>query len=136
MGRSLAGAGGRVSGLGEVLGKCGRMKELCIAGGLAFCVFVAAFYQSYRDKQRWKRITEGMSLFGDRHDIPPLVLDGGTFEAHERNVLVIWGDLKPTAYYTMADARKVVEKERAAGARRVKGVRIFAWDGESWKQRV
>ena len=113
-----------------------RMKELITVGVITFCVFAALFYQSYRDKLRWKRISSGMSLFGDRQDIPPMVLDGRTYEANGRRVMIIWSDLSRTSYETVADAKARVEKDAQSRSSRAKSARIFAWDGESWKQRV
>ena len=112
------------------------MKELCVASLITVCVFAVAFYQSYRDKQRWQRITSGMSLFGEREDIPPLLLDGASFDSHERRVMVIWGNLKQSSFDTVSEARTKVEKERGSGKARAKGARIFAWDGEIWQRRV
>jgi hypothetical protein len=111
------------------------MLELIIFGGLALCVFAAVFYQSYRDKERWNRISSGMSLFGDRQDIPPLELEGNTFDPHEHRVLIIWGDRKPTPFDTVSDAIRRIEKESGSSGGKAKNARIFAWDGESWKQR-
>jgi hypothetical protein len=111
------------------------MIELYIVGFITFCVFAVAFYQSYRDKARWNRITSGMSLFGEREDIPPLVLEGTTFQPHERRVLIIWANLRHTAFETVTEARRIIEKEAASGSDRAKGARIFAWDGETWRQR-
>jgi len=108
------------------------MFELIIFGSVTLCVFAAAFYQSYRDKERWNRISSGMSLFGDREDIPPLVVDGVTFDPHERRVVVVWGDGKKASFETVSDALRRIEKERTAKAN---AARVFAWDGESWKQR-
>jgi hypothetical protein len=74
-----------------------------------------------------------MSLFGERENIPPLVLEGRSFEPHERRVLIIWGNLEHTGYETMHDAKIAFEKSQ--GRERSKGARFFAWDGENWKQR-
>lgn len=112
------------------------MNELLIMGAVTVLVFGVAFYQSYRDKLRWKRIASGMSLFGDRKDIPPLVLDGESFDAHERHVMVIWGDMKRNGFETVADARQRIERDVRAGKTAAKSARVFAWDGESWKQRM
>lgn len=112
-----------------------RMKELIIFGLIALCVFAAVFYQSYRDKQRWKRIASGMSLFGEREDIPPLELEGDTFDAHERRVLVIWGNRQQSSFETVSDAKRRIEEESGSGKSRAEAARIFAWDGGSWKQR-
>jgi hypothetical protein len=111
------------------------MIELYIAGFITLCVFALAFYQSYRDKARWNRISSGMSLFGEREDIPPLVLEGTTFEPHEKRVILIWPDQKQSTYETVSEAIRRIEKERNAGKDRARGARIFAWDGESWRQR-
>jgi hypothetical protein len=111
------------------------MLELIIIGFIALCCFAAVFYQSYRDRQRWKRISSGMSLFGEREDIPPLQLEGGTFDAHERRVLVIWGDRQQSSFETVSDARRRIEQEDGRGKTRAREARIFAWDGESWRQR-
>lgn len=111
------------------------MKELLIVGVLAVVLFGVAYYQSYRDKRRWKRIVSGMSLFGDRPDIPPLVLDGMSFDSHDRRVMVIWANRKRSGFETVHDARQRVEREKLAGKALALGARIFAWDGESWKQR-
>jgi hypothetical protein len=112
------------------------MYALWIASVVTFGIFALAFYQNYRDQQRWKRIASGMSLFGDRQNIPPLVLNGVPFEPHERNVLVVWGNRKKSAFYTVSDAKKSIEKERAAGKERASDVRVFAWNGETWTQRI
>ena len=112
------------------------MKELVVLGVLALVIFGAAYYQSIRDKLRWKRIVSGMSLFGDRQDIPPLVLDGVSFDSHDRRVLVIWANLTWTSFDTVYDARQRLERDTQAGKAGVKGARIFGWDGESWKQRM
>lgn len=111
------------------------MGEIIFFGFIALCVFAAAFYQSYRDKVRWRRIVSGMSLFGEREEIPPLVVDGATYEPHERRVLIIWGNLKHTALETVTEAKRKIEKESESGASRARGARIFAWDGDHWKQR-
>jgi hypothetical protein len=111
------------------------MLELIIFGGLALIVFAAVFYQSYRDKERWNRISSGMSLFGERQDIPPLELEGTTFDAHEHRVLIIWSNRKPASYDTVSDALRRIEKEAATRGSKAQNARIFAWDGESWKQR-
>jgi hypothetical protein len=111
------------------------MTELIIIGLIALCGFAAAFYQSYRDKQRWKRISSGMSLFGERADIPPLELEGDRFDAHERRVLVIWGNRQQSSFETVSDARRKIEQDGESGKARARDARIFAWDGESWKQR-
>jgi hypothetical protein len=113
-----------------------RMKELIIIGLVTFFVFGTAFYQSYRDKLRWRRISSGMSLFGDREDIPPLVLDDKSYEANGRRVMIIWHDAKRTSYETVADAKMRIEKEIRSRTPNAKDARIFAWDGESWKQRM
>lgn len=111
------------------------MKELIVVGILALLVFGFAYYQSYRDKWRWKRISSGMSLFGDRKDIPPLVVDGVSFESNDRQVQVIWSDMKRTGFDTVFDARKRIERDIQSGRDSAKTARIFAWDGEGWKQR-
>lgn len=111
------------------------MKELLIVGALAVVLFTVAYYQSYRDKRRWKRIVSGMSLFGDRPNIPPLVLDGRSFDSHDRHVMVIWADRKRSAFETVHDARQRVEREKQAGKAMALGAMIYAWDGQSWKQR-
>jgi hypothetical protein len=100
-------------------------------------LFGLAFYQSYRDKQRWKRLTTGKNPFRKREsvEIPPLTVDGDTFDSARRPVLVIWGNLKQTGFPTVPDARAQVEKERKLGSSKANGARIFAWDGESWVQR-
>jgi hypothetical protein len=109
------------------------MKELIFAVFVTLCLFGLVYYQTFRDRQRWKRIASGMSLFGERENIPPLVLEGRSFEPHERRVLIIWGNLDHTGYETMHDAKIAFEK--SAGKERSQGARFFAWDGESWKQR-
>ena len=112
-----------------------EMKELCITGFITICLFGFAFYQSYRDKQRWKRISSGMSLFGEREDIPPLELEGMSYEPNERRVMVIWTNQKIGRFETVSDALRRIETEVGAGKEWAKGARVFAWDGESWKQR-
>jgi hypothetical protein len=109
------------------------MKELYLGVVITLLLFGVAYYQSFRDRQRWKRISSGMSLFGERENIPPLVLDGRSFEPHGRLVLIIWGNLDQTSYETMHDAKIALEKFQAK--ERSKGARFFAWDGETWKQR-
>ncbi len=109
------------------------MKELCVAIAITVMIFGLLYYQSFRDKMRWKRIVSGMSLFGARGNIPPLELEDRRFEPHERRVLIIWGNLDHTGYETMHDARlafrRFEEMEKARGAR------FYAWDGRSWTQR-
>lgn len=104
---------------------------------IAVGLFGLVFYQSYRDKRRWKRLATGKNPFRKREhaDIPPLAVDGVTFDSARRPVLVIWGNLKQTGFPTVPDARAQVEKERKAGSSKADGARIFAWDGESWQQR-
>jgi hypothetical protein len=109
------------------------MKELIFAVVVTLCLFGLVYYQTFRDRQRWKRISSGMSLFGERENIPPLLLEGRSFEPHERRVLIIWGNLDHTGYETMHDARMAFEKSDRK--ERSQGARFFAWDGESWKQR-
>jgi len=111
------------------------MTELCILSGIALCVFGFAFYQSHRDKQRWKRIASGKSLFGERNGLPALSVDGARFESKDRPVLVIWGNLKPSGFLTVQEARTRIQIQREAGNPNAKEARIFAWDGEGWKQR-
>jgi hypothetical protein len=111
------------------------MNELLILGAITVCIFGVAYYQSYRDKLRWKRISSGMSLFGDRKDIPPLVVDGLRFDPHDRPVLVVWGDSKRNGFETVHDAKRQIERQNQAGKARAKAARIFAWDGESWNQK-
>lgn len=112
------------------------MKELVVFGIVAVVVFGAMYYQSFRDKLRWKRIVSGMSLFGERPDIPPLEVDGKTFESNDRRVLLIWSNMKRAGFDSVFDARQRLEQDRQAGKSTARGARIFAWDGESWKQRV
>ena len=109
------------------------MIELIFAAVITLGIFGLVYYQSFRDTQRWKRITSGMSLFGERENIPPLQLEGRSFEPHERRVLIIWGNLDHTGYETMHDAK--IAYEKFAGRERAVGARFFAWDGESWRQR-
>jgi hypothetical protein len=109
------------------------MPELIVLGIIALIVFATMYYQSYRDKARWQRIASGMSLFGERENIPPLVLEGVTFEPHEKRVLLIWGDQKKTSFNTVSEAIRRIE--RARGSTKAQNARVFAWDGESWKQR-
>lgn len=111
------------------------MKELIVVGIVALLLFGVAYYQSFRDKLRWKRISSGMSLFGDRKDIPPLIVDGVTFESTDRQVQVIWSDMKRTGFDTVFDARKRIERDINSGKDSAKSARIFAWDGEGWIQR-
>jgi hypothetical protein len=111
------------------------MIELCIAGVVTLGIFALVFYQSYRDKARWNRISSGMSLFGERENIPPLKLEGATFEPHERRVLIIWSDRGQTSFETVSEAIRRIDKERQSRKARAEGARIFAWDGESWRQR-
>src|ERR1700756_5492583 len=111
------------------------MIALVLVVALVVCVFAVAYYQSYRDKQRWKRIESGMSLFGERPNIPPLVLDGQSFDSHDRHVMVVWGNLKRSGFDTVHDARLRLEREKKAGKAIANGARIFAWDRESWKQK-
>lgn len=113
------------------------MKMLILMILIAIGLFGLAFYQSHRDQQRWKRLTAGKSPFRkeDRADIPPLTVDGLCFDSGRRPILVIWSNLKQTAFLTVPDARTQIEKEREAGSSKANGARIFAWDGESWKQR-
>jgi len=111
------------------------MIELIIFGLVALCGFAVVFYQSYRDKERWKRIASGMSLFGEREDIPPLALEGDTYDAHERRVLVVWGNRQQSSFETVSDAKRKIGQEDKSGKGRAREARIFAWDGESWKQR-
>ena len=111
------------------------MKELIIFGLIALCGFGVAFYQSYRDKQRWNRISSGMSLFGEREDIPPLQLEGATYDPHERRVLVIWNNNQQSSFETVSDAIRKIDQDNEGKKPRAKDARIFAWDGESWKQR-
>jgi hypothetical protein len=104
---------------------------------IAVGLFGLVFYQSYRDKQRWKRLTAGKNPFrkSEYVEIPPLTVDGVRFDSVGRPILVIWGNLKQTGFLTVPDARAQVEKERQAGNSKANDARIFAWDGESWKQR-
>ncbi len=88
------------------------MIELYILGFITFVIFAVAFYQSFRDKARWNRISSGMSLFGEREDIPPLELDGATYQPHERRVIIIWGNLRHTAVETVTDAKKKDRKRK------------------------
>jgi hypothetical protein len=111
------------------------MTALIIVSAITLAVFIAVFYQSHRDQQRWKRISSGRSLFGDREDIPPLVVDGKTFEAHEQRVLVIWHDLKQTSFKTVSDARTRIDSLIDSGSTRAREARIFSWDGAAWQQR-
>ncbi|SRR5579883_3235956 len=108
---------------------------LVLVGAFVICVFTAAYYQSYRDKQRWKRIESGRSLFGDRPEIPPLVLEGQSFDSHDRRVMVIWSNLKRSGFETVHDARRRLDRERGAGNSIADGARIFVWDGQSWQQK-
>ena len=111
--------------------------------GLYVAIFIAAglfglvFYQSYRDRRRWKRLRSGKNPFrkSGRVEIPPLTVDGLSFDSVNRPILVVWGDAKQTGYQTVSDARAQVEKERQLGSPKANGARIFAWDGASWKQR-
>ena len=114
-----------------------NMKMLLFTALIAVGVFGLAFYQSYRDKRRWKRLARGRNPFrkGELREIPPLTLDGLRFDSVTRPVLVIWGNLKQTGFLTVADARAQLERERLAGSSKANDARIFAWDGESWKQR-
>ena len=111
------------------------MITLLIIIPVAICIFGVAFYQSYRDKQRWKRISSGMSLFGDRQDIPKLVVDGVPLESNDRPVQLIWGDKKRSGFETVFDARQRLERAEQSGKAAARGARIFAWDGEGWVQR-
>ncbi|HEX3797823.1 MAG TPA: hypothetical protein VH413_03910 [Verrucomicrobiae bacterium] len=111
------------------------MIELCIAGFITVIIFLLVFYQNYRDKARWRRISSGMSLFGDRENIPPLELEGNVFEPHEKRVLIIWSDNSQTAFETVSEAIRRIDKERTNKKARAGHARIFAWDGESWRQR-
>ena len=109
------------------------MTELIVTGGIALLVFAILFYQAYQDKERWRRIVSGMSLFGSREDIPPLVLGGNSFEPHEKRVLLIWGNYKQTSFKTVSEAIQRLAKE--TDQVKLVDAKIFAWDGESWKQR-
>lgn len=113
------------------------MKMLIASALTAIGLFGLAFYQSYRDKRRWKRLTTGKNPFrkAERVHIPILTVDGVGHDCAGQPVLVIWGNLKQTGFLTVPDARARVEKERKAGSSKAVGARIFAWDGESWKQR-
>ena len=113
------------------------MKMLFVTVLTAVVLFGLAFYQSHRDKQRWKGLTTGKNPFRKRERvaIPPLTVDGVCFDSVSRPILVIWGNLKQTGFLTVPDARAQIEKERQAGSSKANGARIFAWDGESWKQR-
>src|SRR5580692_821700 len=63
-----------------------RMKMLIVMILIAVGLFGLAFYQSYRDQQRWKRLTAGKNPFrkGDRAEIPPLTVDGLSFDSSRR----------------------------------------------------
>jgi hypothetical protein len=113
------------------------MKMLFATILIAIGLFGLIFYQSYRDKQRWKRLKSGKNPFrkSARREIPPLTVDGTRFVSVSRPIMVIWGNLKQSGFETVPDARAQVEKERQAGSPKANGARIFAWDGESWKQR-
>jgi hypothetical protein len=113
------------------------MKMLFVAILTAVVLFGLAFYQSYRDNRRWKRLATGKNPFRKRErvDIPPLTVDGARFDSVNRPIIVIWGNLKQTTFLTVPDARVQIEKERQIGSPKANGARIFAWDGENWKQR-
>ena len=108
------------------------MIELIVVGVIAAVVFGMIYYQNYRDKARWQRIESGMSLFGDRNEVPLLELDGHKFNSHDRRVLVVWGDLTQSTSNNVADARGLLQREKTMGKSRVNGVRIFVWNGAEW----
>jgi hypothetical protein len=110
------------------------MIELIVMGVIASAIFGLIYYQNYRDKMRWQRIESGMSLFGDRTEVPLLELEGHKFNSHDRKVLVIWGDLTQSTSHNVTDARTVVQREKSMGKSRVDGVRIFVWNGSEWVQ--
>jgi hypothetical protein len=111
------------------------MNEVWLLGLVAFCIFGAAYYQSFRDSRRWKRIVSGRSMDADREEFPLLMVDGQGFEANQRRVMVIWGDLTHSGFHTTSDARKEIEEAVKSENPRSDNARIFVWDGGIWMQR-
>jgi hypothetical protein len=109
------------------------MEALIILALIAVGIFIAAFYQSHRDRKRWERIVQGKSLVVERDWIPPLELAGKEHDSGGKNVLVIWGDSKATAFSRLKDARVQVEKEQLAGKSRAVEAKLFVWDGDAWR---
>lgn len=111
------------------------MIELIIVAAIAIGIFGLVFYQSYRDKNRWKRIQSGESLFGDRENIPMLQVDGVSIGSRERPVVIVWSNGTSSPFHTVPDARLQIRKEAERKVTRANEARIFAWDGVEWKQR-
>ncbi len=116
------------------MGAARRMIELVVFGIIAILLFGVVYYQNYRDKSRWARIESGMSLFGDRSEVPNLEWEGHTFNSHNRKVLVVWNDLTQSTCGTVSDARIMIDKEAFHEKQRAANANIFVWDGKQWSK--
>ncbi len=68
-------------------------------------------------------------------DTPPLQVDGLCIEAHNMPVIVVWGNLEASRYFTLAAANAALTAEYYLnGSARSRGARIFEWDGTAWSE--
>ncbi len=68
-------------------------------------------------------------------DTPPLQVDGLFIEAHNMPVIVVWGNLEASRFFTLAAANAALTAEYYVNGRvRSHDARIFGWDGKVWSQ--
>lgn len=69
--------------------------------------------------------------------ILPLFVYGARFESRGFPIVVVWGNLELSRFFTLAAANAALIAEYYTnGSARSHGARTFAWDGESWQQPV
>ncbi len=69
--------------------------------------------------------------------IPPLLVDDLRIEAHDIPVVVIWGNLELSWFYSLAAANAALIAEFYLNrSDRSNGARVFAWDGTAWSQMI
>ena len=70
----------------------------------------------------------------DAAEIPPLVVSDLRIEALGMPVMVVWGNLGVSRFFTLPAAKAAINAEMylSTESPRSRGARVFAWDGGAW----
>jgi len=70
----------------------------------------------------------------NRTEIPPLMMGDLRIEALGMPVIVVWGNLGLSRFFTLPAAKAAINAEMYVSTEspRSRGARVFAWDGGAW----
>jgi hypothetical protein len=70
----------------------------------------------------------------NRTEIPPLMMGDLRIEALGMPVIVVWGNLGLSRFFTLPAAKAAINAEMylSTGSPRSRGAKIFVWDGVAW----